>query len=96
MKNNVSKLELACVGAGALLGFAVLKFRQLSGQARHFDVLYSVHGAKFRFAGAKDRPQSKTLEQARSLAERFAISAQLLKGRATVVNLQTGEVVAQF
>ena len=57
---------------------------------------HSVHGAKFRFAGAKDRPQSKTLEQARSLAERFAISAQMLSARATVVDLQTGEVIAQF
>jgi hypothetical protein len=95
MKNRNSKVDLTLIGIGALVGFTILK-TLTQPSSRHFDVLYSVHGAKLRFAGENDQPQPKTLDQARSQAERFAISMDALEACAVVMNLKTGEVVAQF
>lgn len=90
-------LEVAFVGLGAFVGFAVLKtLTALSAAGRDFDVLYSVHGADLRFGSEDDVPRPKTLLQARSQAEGFVLSMQSLQPHAVVMNLRTGEAVAQF
>jgi hypothetical protein len=108
MSKRDTTLDIAVLGIGALVGIGIINLlatprrsrpnRQLAmpAPASEYDVLYSVHGADFRYSGESDAPAARTLHDARREAQRFVAAGEILEARAVVVNLRTGEQVAEF